>query len=103
MIPQLEKIIISWFYEFSENNRMLKEHCANFVYKCTGEKCQIEDSRVYGVFEQFDTKKQGFLELSDFLQFYQCATRERPLVVWKNLYAFHYRNDLQKNTDICTE
>ena len=45
--------------------------------------------------EKYDTDNDGFLSEADFLQFYQDACHTKPSVVWSNLWAHHYRNDLK--------
>ena len=52
------------------------------------------------MFERWDHDKDGFLGLENFLDFYQLACNDRPSVVWYNLQAHHYRNDLKKHSEV---
>jgi hypothetical protein len=38
--------------------------------------------------------------MEDFVEFYTSAAVERPNVVWKNLHAYHYRNDLKRVDEV---
>lgn len=67
----------------------------DFILKCTGEKCSIDDSRIKDTYDSYDSDKDGYLTLDDFYEFYGQAALERPYVVWKNIHAYHYRNDLR--------
>ena len=50
-----------------------------------------------------DDDKDGFLTLENFVNFYHIAAKTRPNVVWNNLSAHHYRNDLKKWVDFDEE
>jgi hypothetical protein len=69
---------------------------AAFISKLINYKCLENDSRVAETFTDYDHDEDGFLTLPDFIAFYTRACKERPEVVWKNLYSFDYRNDLNK-------
>ena len=47
-----------------------------------------------------DDDKDGLLTIENFLTFYLDACQNRPGVVWKNLHANHYRNDLKKLSEV---
>jgi len=62
--------------------------------------CKGEDKRVKDVFVKYDTDKDGFLSLSDFLEFYRFASANKSQVVWSNLATYHYTNDLREYSEI---
>ena len=51
-------------------------------------------------FVDHDSDKDGYLSLEDFVEFYHLAAKSRSSVVWNNLNAHHYRNDLKKASEI---
>jgi hypothetical protein len=79
---------------------MSQEQCIEFVFKCTSERCSPEDSRIKDTYDTYDHDRDGYLTLDNFLEFYTSAAVERPSVVWKNLHAYHYRNDLKRVDEV---
>ena len=79
---------------------MSQTQCIEFILKCTNEKCSIDDSRIKDTYDTYDSDKDGFLSLEDFIEFYTQAAVERPYVVWKNIHAYHYRNDLKRIDEV---
>jgi len=98
--PLAKKIFLEWFDTFSEDGRMSPQTCADFIHSCTNDYCKAEDKRVKEVFSTYDNDKDGFLTVDNFLEFYMSAARHRPHVVWNNLNAHHYRNDLKKASEV---
>ena len=93
-------IFTEMFDKFAENGKMGPDGCAGFIHSCTNDNCKGDDRRVKEVFEKWDHDHDGFLVLDNFLDFYQLACNERPSVVWYNLQAHHYRNDLKRHSDV---
>ncbi len=62
--------------------------------------CKGDDRRVKDIFVKWDADKDGYLTEENFIEFYKLAATERKGVVWNNLHAHHYRNDLKKTTDV---
>lgn len=79
---------------------MSQEQCIEFVYKCTNERCSPEDSRIKDTYITYDSDKDGYLTSDDFVRFYTDAAVERASIVWKNLHALHFRNDLKKIDEV---
>lgn len=100
LVDGAKAIFTEMFEKFSENGKMAPEGCAAFIHSCTNDNCKGDDRRVKEVFEKWDHDKDGFLVLDNFLDFYQLACNERPSVVWYNLQAHHYRNDLKRHADV---
>jgi len=98
--PLARKVFVEWFETYSENGKMSPEHCAAFIHSCTNDHCKADDKRVKEVFATYDTDRDGFLTLENFLDFYTSASKSRGHVVWNNLHAHHYRNDLKKATEV---
>ena len=98
--PEAKEIFVGWFNIFSENGKMDADKCAAFIHSCTNDNCKGDDKRVKDVFATYDTDRDGFLTLDNFLEFYFLACKQRSSVVWGNLYAHHYRNDLKKVTEV---
>ncbi len=61
---------------------MSPKGCADFIHSCTNDSCKAEDLRVKQVFDRWDSDKDGFLTLENFLDFYQLACNDRPQIVW---------------------
>lgn len=98
--PLAKKIFVEWFNEYSSEGKMNIEQCAGFINSCTNDGCKSDDRRVKEVFTNNDHDRDGFLSLDDFLEFYTKSCRHRPQVVWNNLHAHHYRNDLKKASEV---
>jgi len=98
--PEAKAIFVGWFNIFSENGKMNADQCAAFIHSCTNDNCKGDDKRVKDVFATYDNDHDGFLTLDNFLEFYFLACKQRPSVVWSNLSAHHYRNDLKKVTEV---
>jgi hypothetical protein len=82
---------------------MTKETCSLFIKGCTGEQPGVNDERILGVFNQYDSNKDGRIEKSEFLQFYENASRSKPETVRENLKAHNVRADLKKLSEIQEE
>lgn len=78
---------------------MTIDHLCKFISKCCYENCSPKDSIVLSIQEQIDKKKQGFITLDQFLDFYEESSVTKPHTVWKNMESFGYRHDLKKFTD----
>lgn len=62
-----------------------------------------EDKRVEGLFEQYDTDRDGKLQMTDFFAFYATAARDRKGVVMDNLKNFNVRPDLKRWSDVASK
>ena len=58
------------------------------------EMLQKDDKRIEKLFLENDTDKDDLLTLDDFLGFYRRSCHQKIEVVWGNLQAFGYNNDL---------
>jgi len=100
LTPTTLRIFTSWFYKFADKGELMTpEGCAAFTNSCTGDQCKATDKRIQDFFTAHDTDKDGYLTLRNFLDFYKEACINRPNVVWTNLSAHHYRNDLGRFDD----
>jgi hypothetical protein len=69
------KIFNEWFTLYSnENDQMTHETCALFIKGCTGEHPPVTDDRITGLFKSYDSNKDGLIERSEFLTFYETAS-----------------------------
>ena len=82
---------------------MTKKTCELFIHGCTGEYPNNQDDRIAGLFAQYDTDKDGKIQRSDFLRFYETAARSKPEIVRENLRAHNIRADLKKLSEIQEE
>lgn len=97
-------IFLEWFKMYSdEAGAMTKDTCALFIKGCTGEHPASNDDRIQGLFNQYDINKDGRIELSEFLTFYETACRSKPETVRENLRAHNVRNDLKKLSEVMEE
>ena len=97
--PKALKAFKEVFEMFSTSGIMAKEDAANFIRCCLNDKCHAEDQRVKDLFEKYDTDKDDILKEEDFIKFYYDSSMRKPAVVWANLKALNYREDLTKYTD----
>lgn len=97
--PEITKIVKIWYRKFAEEpDSMSQEACSNFTNSCLGEPTK-NLSRINEIFADFDSNRDGFLTEQDFLDFYLSACINKPQVVWTNVYAHNYRNDLKNYED----
>lgn len=84
-----------------------KQSTYNFILGCVGEKPNgdnaEEDKRVEGLFETYDTDRDGKLQMADFFAFYATASRDRKGVVMDNLRNFNVRPDLKRWSDVASK
>lgn len=76
------------------------ENMASFIHCCINDNCKATDGRVTSTISTWDTDNDGRLTLSDFLTFYKNACENKKAIVWKNLHAHNYRNDLKLLSEI---
>mmetsp|Transcript_8203 Transcript_8203/g.16159 ORF Transcript_8203/g.16159 Transcript_8203/m.16159 type:complete len:2815 (-) Transcript_8203:1874-10318(-) len=96
---QMQKIVKRWYRQFAEEpDRMSQEACAKFTNSCLGEPTK-NISRIKEIFADYDSDRDGFLTEADFTEFYLHACINKPQVVWTNVYAHNYRNDLKNYED----
>lgn len=101
MIDKLVKIFDEWFDLYSnENSKMTPDTCSAFIKGCTGEQPAPQDERIINMFKQYDINQDGFIERSEFMQFYENAARIKPDTVRENLKHHNIRADLKKLSEI---
>jgi ubiquitin carboxyl-terminal hydrolase 34 len=88
------------FENFSTDGRMNREECARFATVAVDsvEQLSVDDPRIRSLFDTYDSDKKGFLVVTDLQQFFRDSIEayKKITVVWDNLKAFNYRNDLKK-------
>jgi hypothetical protein len=82
---------------------MTRETCALFIKGCTGEYPSLNDERISNLFKNFDINNDGKIERTEFIGFYETASRNKPETVRENLRAHNIRNDLKKLSEIQEE
>ena len=87
----------------NEDGVMVPETCALFIKGCTGDYPPLNDDRITGLFEKFDSNKDGKIEEKDFMHFYELSCRDKPDTVRENLKQHNIRNDLKKLSEITEE
>ncbi len=100
MVPKLKEIVNMWYNMFSTGQRMNMDQCASFINSCTGDNCKGSESRLKVLYDEWDTDQDGLLTITDFHSFYEKSAQEKPGVVWANLKAYHYRNDLRLPSEV---
>jgi EF hand len=104
MTEKVTKIFNEWFDMYSnENDKMTKETCALFIYGCTGEKPTLSDDRIGNLFKAYDKNNDGFIERSEFLEFYLKACKDKEETVRDNMKHHNIRADLKKLSEIQEE
>ena len=82
---------------------MTKETCTQFIKGCTGEQPSLNDDRIVNMFKTYDINNDGFIELPEFLQFYEISARTKPDTVRDNLRHHNIRADLKKLSELKEE
>ena len=59
--PKLLHIFKVWFKDYSFNEKMTKQHCANFIRSCTNDNCKPTDNRIQRIFNKHDKKNVGYI------------------------------------------
>ncbi len=97
IVPEAEKIFSLWFDQYSENNRMMNVHLGKFLRDVVNhhEMPSLDDSRITGLFDTYDSANNGYLDRDGFVKFYVTATFDRRGVVWENIRTMGIRNDLK--------
>lgn len=98
------KIFNEWFTLYSnEDDKMTPETCALFIKGCTNEYPPVTDDRITNMFKTYDTNNDGFIERSEFLQFYETASKTKADTVRENLKHHNIRVDLKKLSEVKDE
>jgi hypothetical protein len=98
------KIFNEWFTLYSnQNDQMTPETCCLFIKGATGESCVPSDERIKTHFELYDSNKDGLIERSEFLAFYELKSRTNENVVRENLKHHNVRYDLKKLSEVKEE
>lgn len=71
------------------------EECARFVTGVTGESCSTTDGRIIKIIGEYDSNKDGKLDLEDFLEFYKQNCYNNVHTIRRNLAKINIRDDLK--------
>ena len=85
MSAKLKSIVTNWYNMFSTNNKMSMDQCASFINSCTGDNCKGSESRLKVLYDEWYKDGDGYLTISDFMNFYEKSALTKPGVVWNNL------------------
>jgi len=102
-------VIFNFVYDLytikdSEGNEyMTPETCVHFIRGCTGETCTSTDSRIEGLFQQYNKGKDQKLLREELITFFHNAAKGKPDRVFENLKLHNVRLDLQILCDITYE
>ena len=98
--PKAQEVFREIFDTFSTNGKMSKEQCTEFVKVAVDsyDVITVDDSRIKYLYDKYDVDKDGFITSDDFTQFFfdSIEVDKKLSVVWENIKAFGYRNDLKK-------
>jgi Ca2+-binding EF-hand superfamily protein len=97
-------IFNEWYDLYSnENGVMTPESTIRFIAGATNEMVSTEDSRIKILFSNFDSNKDGILERSEFITFYETACRGKLDTVYDNLSNHFIRKDLLRMSEVYEE
>ncbi|CAK70549.1 unnamed protein product (macronuclear) [Paramecium tetraurelia] len=93
--PLFLKVIMDLFNQYSTNERMSLDQFAQFGFKASKNESIKQDEKIYEIFVKYSSQGE-YLTLNNLIAFFQdcCLQQQNSQVVWQNLYAFGYRNDL---------
>mmetsp|Transcript_23119 Transcript_23119/g.22543 ORF Transcript_23119/g.22543 Transcript_23119/m.22543 type:complete len:315 (-) Transcript_23119:116-1060(-) len=104
LTAKARSIFLEWFKMYSnEDGVMVPETCALFIKGCTGDYPPLNDDRITGLFDKYDSNKDGKIEEKDFMYFYELSCRDKPETVRENLKQHNIRNDLKKLSEVTEE
>jgi len=93
-----------WYDKYSNaDGVMTPESAKKFILGATNELIPgdgYSDNRIKGLFDNYDSNKDGKLERHEFIRFYEVATNERADRVYDNIKNHFIRNDLLKYSEI---
>lgn len=97
LVPEAKRIFESWFETFSNDEGFMTEDtCVDFIKNSTNDpNVNTQDQRVTRLFTEYDKDKDGKLSRAEFLEFYRERAVLKPDLVWSNLTAHHFGNDLK--------
>ena len=100
-VSAAEQIFSEWYDKYSNSEgKMTPESATRFILGATNELIQKEDGRIIGLFNAYDSDKDGVIERHEFLKFYEDAAREKPDRVFENMKSHFIRGDLLKCSDV---
>lgn len=79
---------------------MSKLECQKYHQKCVGDASSIGETKLEKIYEVYDTNKDGYLSLDDFIRFYENSIKTREYTVWNNLETLGIRYDLKILDDL---
>jgi hypothetical protein len=98
------KIFSEWYDLYSTaDGVMTPESTTRFILGATHEVVGPEDGRITGLFNGYDSNKDGILEREEFLTFYETATKDKLERVQDNLSNHFIRKDFVKMSDLYEE
>ncbi|CAM9236271.1 unnamed protein product, partial [Ectocarpus fasciculatus] len=100
LIPKARAIFEQWFHKFENAHGVMdRVGAANFIDSCCHDQCKPTDERVNKFFSRnYDKMGDGYMRLDDFLRLFRDSCKDLPHVVWSNLRAHHYRDDLTRSS-----
>ncbi|CAM9998482.1 unnamed protein product, partial [Ectocarpus sp. 12 AP-2014] len=97
LIPKARAIFEQWFHKFENAHGVMdRVGAARFIDSCCHDQCKPTDERVNKFFRNYDKTGDGYMRLDDFLRLFRDSCKDLPHVVWSNLRAHHYRDDLTR-------
>lgn len=99
--PQAEEIFRNEYKGFAnEDGTWGRKEAAKFTGVVLADTTiDQDDGRVKGLFDKYDTDRDGYLNVDNFMEFYLEAAQSRAKVVYENLSNLGYRVDLSKLSD----
>ncbi|CAD8054531.1 unnamed protein product [Paramecium primaurelia] len=93
--PMFLKIIKNLFNQYSTDGRMNIDQFTQYGIQASQNENIKQGEKIHQIFSQFSTQGE-FLTLNNFIAFFEdcCLQQQKIQLVWQNLYAFGYRNDL---------
>lgn len=103
-VDRAYQIFSEWYDLYSdEDGVMTPESTTRFILGATNEMISPEDSRIKGLFDGYDSNKDGRLEREEFIKFYEDASKSKAERVYENMANHFIRKDLVKLSELYEE
>ena len=100
---KLIQIFREWFNRYAQEGKMYDINISKFIRDVTNSRSEVplNDHRLLSLLSEYDREKRGYITENDFVAYFSEAAKsqQKSNVLWDNISAMGYRNDLKKLSD----